>query len=172
MGCAEKKTCNPPAINVKFPQCRQPPILDNPVWSKRRFARPTWRCFRRRTRIIRRKIFNWATACFEGRYLDYQPIDAIYHDLEHTLQGALCMSQLLWNRQRAGAEPRLTRRMFELGMLAILMHDTGYLKKEGGHRRHRRQIHPDPCGPQHPVCRRTDARARLPGWRTFWRCRT
>ena len=26
--------------------------------------------------------------CFEGRYQDYQPIDAHYHDLEHTLQGA------------------------------------------------------------------------------------
>jgi hypothetical protein len=40
------------------------------------------------------------------------------------------MSQLLWNRHRTGAEPRLTRRMFELGMLAILMHDTGYLKRK------------------------------------------
>jgi hypothetical protein len=77
------------------------------------------------------KIFDWAGACFEGRYLDYQPIDAIYHDLEHTLQGTLCMSQLLWNRHRAGAEPRLTRKTFELGMLAILMHDTGYLKRKG-----------------------------------------
>jgi hypothetical protein len=75
-----------------------------------------------------RTIFQWATECFEGRYEDYQPIDAHYHDLEHTLQGALCMSQLLSNRHRSGAEPRLTRKMFELGMLAILMHDTGYLK--------------------------------------------
>jgi hypothetical protein len=76
-------------------------------------------------------IFGWALDCFEGRYLDYQPIDAHYHDMEHTLQGALCMSQLLWNRHDTNAEPRLTRRMFELGMLAILMHDTGYLKKKG-----------------------------------------
>ncbi|MGA2542074.1 MAG: hypothetical protein ABSG78_11025 [Verrucomicrobiota bacterium] len=78
-----------------------------------------------------RTIFDWAVACFDGRYLDYQPIDAHYHDLEHTLQGALCMSQLLSNRHDTNAEPRLTRRMFELGMLAILMHDTGYLKKKG-----------------------------------------
>jgi hypothetical protein len=76
-------------------------------------------------------IFNWATDCFEGRYLDYQPIDAHYHDMEHTLQGALCMSQLLWHRHDTNAEPRLTRRLFELGMLAILMHDTGYLKRRG-----------------------------------------
>jgi hypothetical protein len=77
-----------------------------------------------------RTIFQWATACFEGRYQDYQPIDAHYHDLEHTLQGALCMSRLLWRRHDTNAPPRLTRRMFELGMLAILMHDTGYLKKK------------------------------------------
>ena len=75
-------------------------------------------------------IFQWAVDCFEGRYQDYQPIDAHYHDLEHTLQGALCMSRLLWNRHDTNAQPRLTRRMFELGMLAILMHDTGYLKKK------------------------------------------
>jgi hypothetical protein len=77
-----------------------------------------------------RTIFQWAIACFEGRYQDYQPIDAHYHDLEHTLQGALCMSRLLWRRHDTNAPPRLTRRMFELGMLAILMHDTGYLKRK------------------------------------------
>jgi hypothetical protein len=75
-------------------------------------------------------IFQWAVDCFEGRYQDYQPIDAHYHDMEHTLQGTLCMSRLLWNRHDTTAQPRLTRRMFELGMLAILMHDTGYLKKK------------------------------------------
>jgi hypothetical protein len=69
--------------------------------------------------------------CFTGKYQDYQPIDAHYHDFEHTLQGALCMAQLLWNRHDTNAEPRLTRRSFELGILAILMHDTGYLKKRG-----------------------------------------
>jgi hypothetical protein len=78
-----------------------------------------------------RTIFHWGVDCFEGRYKDYLPIDALYHDLEHTLQGALCMAQLLRNRHNTNAEPRLTRRMFELGLLAILMHDTGYLKKKG-----------------------------------------
>jgi hypothetical protein len=75
------------------------------------------------------KIFGWALECFSGNYLDYQPIDAHYHDLEHTLQGALCMARLLHHRHMQQAEPRLTQRMFELGMLAILMHDTGYLKR-------------------------------------------
>jgi hypothetical protein len=76
-------------------------------------------------------IFQWAVAWFDGKYLDYQAIDAHYHDLEHTLQGVLCMARLLRGRQAQGQEPKLTQRMFELGMLAILLHDTGYLKKRG-----------------------------------------
>jgi len=68
---------------------------------------------------------------FAGRYGDYLPIDALYHDLEHTLQGTLCMARLLHCRQQAEGRPALTQRMFELGLFAILLHDTGYLKKGG-----------------------------------------
>lgn len=72
--------------------------------------------------------FGWALDCFTGRYKNYQAIDASYHDLEHTLQGTLCMARLLHGRHKAGAGPTLERRMFELGLMAILLHDTGYLK--------------------------------------------
>ncbi len=75
------------------------------------------------------KIFGWAASWFSGQYLDYQAIDAHYHDLEHTLQGALCMGRLLRRRHQQPTEPRLTQRMLELGLLAMLTHDTGYLKK-------------------------------------------
>jgi hypothetical protein len=75
------------------------------------------------------RAFDWAAQCFSGRYEDYQPIDARYHDFEHTLQGTLCLARLLAGRQAAGAKPTLTRRHFELTLLAILFHDTGYLKK-------------------------------------------
>ena len=71
----------------------------------------------------------WIKDCFAGRYKDYQASDARYHDLEHTLQGTVCMARLLHGRYRAEARPIVTRRMFELGLLAILLHDTGYLKK-------------------------------------------
>jgi hypothetical protein len=76
-------------------------------------------------------IFHWVVSWFSGPYHDYQVIDAHYHDLEHTLQGVLCMTRLLRGRHRQPAEPRLTQRMLELGLLAMLMHDTGYLKKRG-----------------------------------------
>ncbi len=74
------------------------------------------------------QAFGWAIECFTGRYRNYQAIDAQYHDFEHTLQGTLCMARLLHGRHKAGAEPRLQQCMFELGLLAILLHDTGYLK--------------------------------------------
>ena len=74
------------------------------------------------------KAFAWAIQCFSGNYKSYQPIDARYHDFEHTLQATLCFVRILRGRHLAGAKPVLTRRMFELGVLAILFHDTGYLK--------------------------------------------
>lgn len=75
--------------------------------------------------------FAWAGDCFKGRLTGYQAIDAGYHDFEHTLQGALCLVCIWDGRVAAGARPVLTRRMFELSLLAILFHDTGYLKERG-----------------------------------------
>src|SRR5690349_9611354 len=76
-----------------------------------------------------KQAFGWASQFFSGRYPGFRPIDARYHDLEHTLQGTLCFARLLRGRHFAGVRPILTPRMFELGLLAILMHDTGYLKR-------------------------------------------
>jgi hypothetical protein len=75
------------------------------------------------------RAFGWAIDCFTGYFQDYQPIDARYHDFEHTLQGTLCMARMLYGRYRAGVKPVLTENFFELGLLAILLHDTGYLKQ-------------------------------------------
>ena len=75
------------------------------------------------------KVFGWVMGCFHGRHPEYQPIDARYHDLEHTLQGAVCLSALFWGRHVAGELPRMSRPQFELVILAILFHDSGYLKK-------------------------------------------
>lgn len=74
------------------------------------------------------RVFSWTEECFTGRYGDYQAIDARYHDLEHTLQGTLCMARLLRCRHEAGALPILSQHIVELGILGILLHDTGYLK--------------------------------------------
>ena len=74
------------------------------------------------------RAFEWLTTGFTGRYAGYQALDARYHDLEHTMQGTLCMVRLLQARQRAGGKPPITARLFRLGILSILLHDSGYLK--------------------------------------------
>jgi len=45
------------------------------------------------------------------------------------MQGLLCLVHLLRGRHRSGARPDIPRRPFERGVLAILLHDTGYLKR-------------------------------------------
>ncbi len=75
------------------------------------------------------RAFGWVKDLFGGKYEDYQASDARYHDLEHTMQGTLCMVRLLHGRHLADAKPVVNERMFELGLLAILFHDIGYLKK-------------------------------------------
>jgi hypothetical protein len=75
------------------------------------------------------RVFGWAEECFAGRHPEYQAIDARYHDFEHTLQGTLCMARLLRCRQAADAQPLVSQHLFELGIIGILLHDTGYLKR-------------------------------------------
>jgi hypothetical protein len=83
------------------------------------------------TPAVIEQAFDWARDCFEGRYPGYQAIDARYHDFEHTLQGTLCLARLLGGYIRARVQPAISPRHFELAILAVLMHDTGYLKPEG-----------------------------------------
>jgi len=65
---------------------------------------------------------------FEGRYLDYQANDMPYHNLQHTLQVAVCFNAIMEGRHNAGIEPQMTSRQYELGVIAVFFHDTGYLK--------------------------------------------
>lgn len=66
---------------------------------------------------------------FAGRYKGFQPMDTAYHDLEHTLQATLCLLRLLVNRQHSDAQPKITDQDFNIALIAILLHDIGYLKE-------------------------------------------
>ncbi len=65
---------------------------------------------------------------FEGRHPAYQPMDTAYHDISHTLQATLCLSELLSNRHYEKTEPAISAHDFKRTLLAILFHDIGYLK--------------------------------------------
>lgn len=75
-----------------------------------------------------RTIFRDIEDLFTGRNPDYAPIDVRYHDLEHTLQAAVCLTLMLEGRHAAGVEPRVDSRHFELAIASVLLHDAGYLK--------------------------------------------
>lgn len=74
------------------------------------------------------RLFVEVADLFEGRHPDFQPIDLRYHDLEHTLQATVCLTELLAARERRAIEPRLGGRQFQLAIAAVLLHDAGYLK--------------------------------------------
>lgn len=107
-----------------------PPVVTKDPTAVEKAVKEAWLAmFPDRDPALIHRAFGWAAACFRGMYQDYQAVDAPYHDFEHTLQGTLCLARLLHGRHRTGVEPVLTPKFFELGLLAILLHDTGYLKR-------------------------------------------
>lgn len=76
-------------------------------------------------------FFNDIEKMFDGHYLNYQAMDTVYHDLDHTMQATLCWVRLVANRHFLNVEPRMTERDFRIGMVAVLFHDIGYLKENG-----------------------------------------
>lgn len=65
---------------------------------------------------------------FSGSHPDYQANDTAYHDITHTLQATLCLVELIYQRQRSDATPRIGADDFRLAVVAALLHDIGYLK--------------------------------------------
>lgn len=75
------------------------------------------------------RLFADVTDMFEGRYPGYRAIDMHYHDFEHTLQATVCLTHLLQGRSRCADKPVLKPRDWELAIMAVLLHDSGYLKE-------------------------------------------
>jgi len=86
------------------------------------------RMFPGKTPNIGRQALHDVESMFEGRYLDYQANDTPYHNFEHTLRTLVCFNDIMEGRFNTGIEPHLTARQHELGAIAVMFHDTGYLK--------------------------------------------
>jgi hypothetical protein len=52
-----------------------------------------------------------------------------YHDYEHTLQATVCLTHILQGRSRSADKPVLKPRDWELAVMSVLLHDSGYLKE-------------------------------------------
>jgi hypothetical protein len=67
---------------------------------------------------------------FAGRFWSFLPIDVRYHDLQHSAQASMCLLALGEGQRRAGVNS-LSIRDLELGLAAMMLHDTGFLKTRG-----------------------------------------
>lgn len=68
---------------------------------------------------------------FTGKMEGYQKCDTKYHDLQHTMDEIGPMARIMdgWNRSKES--PAISKKIFELGIIAVLFHDAGYIKKTG-----------------------------------------
>lgn len=106
-----------------------PPVDTRDIFSVQQFVHQRFRA------LYPNAQFAWLPVVFQdidrlfgGHDADYSGVDTKYHDLEHTLQTAVCVASLLAGRHAARATPRLDPRHFELAVTAALLHDAGYLR--------------------------------------------
>ncbi|MFZ5906484.1 MAG: hypothetical protein ACOYVJ_03610 [Nitrospirota bacterium] len=85
------------------------------------------------TRLVER-VFNDIIDLFQGKKRGFQKCDTQYHDLFHTLQVAPPFIGILDGWNKSGNIPHITKYYFDLGLVSVLLHDTGYIKKDGDSR--------------------------------------
>jgi len=79
--------------------------------------------------IIERVLWD-VVDLFSGKRKGFQKCDTTYHDLLHTFQVILPFTGIIdgWNKNKN--KPTISREFFDLGVIAVLLHDTGYIKTE------------------------------------------
>ena len=77
------------------------------------------------------RVFEQVGDLFEGRYPGYQSSDTAYHDFTHTCEATVAVACILDGHLRSGKPPTLSRRDFELTVVAGLLHDSGFIKEIG-----------------------------------------
>jgi hypothetical protein len=68
---------------------------------------------------------------FSGKRKGFLKCDTKYHDLMHTLQIIPPFIGIIdgWNKSKK--IPNIPKELFDIGIIAVLLHDTGYIKTEG-----------------------------------------
>jgi hypothetical protein len=68
---------------------------------------------------------------YQGEYPGYLACDTEYHNLQHTLDVTLAMARLMDGYERSrGRGEAIGSRLFLFGMVAALLHDIGYIRRE------------------------------------------
>jgi len=73
-------------------------------------------------------VFDDVVSLFQGRYSGYEACDTPYHNLQHTTDVFLAMARFIHGAHIAGK--KFSETDVTMGLIAALMHDTGYVLKD------------------------------------------
>ena len=83
------------------------------------------------------QAFDDLVRLYRGQFPGYVGCDTQYHDLQHVLDVTLAMARLLDGYERTrGDGPAIGDRLFQLGVICALYHDSGYIRRDTD-RKHR-----------------------------------
>ena len=77
-----------------------------------------------------KQVFNDVADLFAGKMPGYIRCDTGYHDLVHTLQVIQPFIGIIDGINKSGHPVKLSKYYFDLGIIAVLLHDTGYIKTD------------------------------------------
>ncbi len=80
---------------------------------------------------IIKKVLSDIEDLFNGKRKGFLKCDTKYHDIFHTLQVIPPFIGIIDGWNKSGNSPKISKEMLTLGLIAVLLHDTGYIKTEG-----------------------------------------
>ena len=76
------------------------------------------------------RAFHDIVLLYGGNYPGYRACDTGYHDMQHVMDVTLAMARLMDGYERSrDTTPAFGVKFFQLGIIAALFHDMGYLRK-------------------------------------------
>ena len=80
-------------------------------------------------RSVCQELVTFSFDLFHGKNPEFQPCDTAFHDFDHTMQATAAVADLLAAHRQNSVIAPLKQRDWELAIAAVLLHDTGYLKR-------------------------------------------
>jgi hypothetical protein len=75
-------------------------------------------------------VLNDVIDLFTGKRKGFLKCDTDYHNLLHTLQVIPPFVGIIDGWNKSANSPRISKELFDMGIIAVLLHDTGYIKTD------------------------------------------
>lgn len=84
--------------------------------------------------------FDVFSSLYAGTMTGYVGCETWYHDAQHSLDCALVMARLIEGHEHGATDGRMGERRAQLGVIAALFHDAGYIRKRTDEEQHGAQF--------------------------------